>query len=121
MRGIRGAITVEENDKAEICEAVQELVKTMMAKNGFTADDIGAAIFSATHDITAIFPAAAARRIDGWNFVPLFDAQQMDVDNSIEKCIRVLLLVDVDKTQKEINHIYLRRAAMLRPDISRKN
>ncbi|MDQ0203978.1 chorismate mutase [Pectinatus haikarae] len=120
MRGIRGAITVEKNDSVEICNAVQEMLKAIISENELAAKDIGAAIFSATNDIDAVFPAAAARKMKGWDLVPLFDAQQMTVDGSIEKCIRVLLLVDTDKPQDEIRHIYLRRAKMLRPDILNK-
>ncbi|WP_196599718.1 chorismate mutase [Pectinatus frisingensis] len=118
MRGIRGAITVEKDNKTEIYEAVQELLRVIMLKNELTVDDIGAAIFSATYDVTAAFPAAAARCLPGWNLVPLFDAQQMAVDNSIEKCIRVLLLTDSSKKQSEIEHVYLGGARKLRPDIS---
>ncbi len=117
LRGIRGAITVEKNDSTEVCNAVQEMLKEIMSKNELATSDIGAAIFSATNDINAIFPAAAARKMEGWDLVPLFDAQQLEIEGSITKCVRVLLLVDTDKPQKEIKHIYLRRAKMLRPDI----
>ncbi len=117
MRGIRGAITVEKNEKTMINEAVQELLKKIITVNEINTEDIGAAIFSATADIDAAFPAAAARGLAGWDMVPLFDAQQMAVDNSIEKCVRVLLLVDTEKKQNEIQHIYLRQAKNLRPDI----
>lgn len=117
LRGIRGAITVEKNDSTEVCNAVQEMLKEIMSKNELATSDIGAAIFSATNDINAIFPAAAARKMEGWDLVPLFDAQQLEVEGSITKCVRALLLVDTDKPQKEIKHIYLRRAKMLRPDI----
>ncbi|WP_196593834.1 chorismate mutase [Pectinatus sottacetonis] len=120
MRGIRGAITVEVNESKAVCEAVQMLLKEMMSENYLSTGDIGAAIFSATSDITAAFPAAAARTLAGWDMVPLFDAQQMVVDNSIRKCIRVLLLVNSSKSQNEINHVYLRRAKKLRPDIIKK-
>ena len=117
MQGIRGAITVENDTKEEIIVAVQKMLKSILYENDITSEDIGAAIFSATDDIKSAFPAFAARQLPGWNLVPLFDAQQLDIENSIRKCIRVLLLVNTDKTQKEIKHIYLGRAATLRPDI----
>lgn len=117
MQGIRGAITVENDAKEEIITAVQKMLKAILAENDITSEDIGAAIFSATDDIKSVFPAFAARQLPGWNLVPLFDAQQLYIENSIRKCIRVLLLVNTDKTQKEIKHIYLGRAAALRPDI----
>lgn len=118
MRGIRGAVTVENNSREEIIEAVQSMLRQMMHDNGITTADIGAALFSATDDITAVFPAFAARLLPGWDLVPLFDAQQLYIDGSIRKCVRVLLLVDTDKSQADIHHVYLGRAAALRPDIS---
>ncbi len=120
MQGVRGAITVENNDKNEVFAAVQQLLLAMLEENQIETQDIGAALFSATDDITAVFPAAAARRLEGWEFVPLFDARQMDVDNSLGKCIRVLLLVNTEKTQREIHHVYLGQAACLRPDLTNK-
>ena len=119
MQGIRGAITVEHNDKTEIIAAVKQLLTTLMGKNNISPEDIGAALFSATKDITAVFPAFAARQLPNWDLVPLFDAQQLYIENSLEKCIRVLLLVNTDKTQAQINHIYLGNAINLRPDINK--
>lgn len=118
MKGIRGAITIEENTKEAIFVAVQELVTSMCKNNALKTEDIGAAIFTATDDITAAFPAAGARRIPGFDMVPLFDARQMDVDGALPMCIRVLLLADTEKRQSEINHIYLGKAKTLRPDIT---
>ena len=120
MRGIRGAITVENNSREEIFAAVQRMVKEMCSLNELCPEDIGAAIFSATDDLTAAFPAAGARAVSGFDFVPLFDARQMDVDHSLQKCIRVLLLVNTEKTQREIHHVYLGQAACLRPDLTNK-
>ena len=120
MQGIRGAATVEHNDREEIIKAVQAMLRQILFENGIKAEDIGAALFSATDDITAVFPAFAARQLPGWDLVPLFDAQQLYIDNSIRKCIRVLLLVNTDKQQKDIRHVYMGRAAALRPDISRQ-
>ena len=119
MQGIRGAITVQRNEKNEIFAAVQRLLQAMVAENHIELEDIGAALFSATDDITAAFPAAAARQI-GWEYVPLFDARQMDVENSLEKCIRVLLLVNTDPKQSQIQHVYLEKATCLRPDLTHK-
>lgn len=117
MQGIRGAITVENDTKEEIICAVQKMLNAILIENKVTSEDIGAAIFSATDDIKSLFPAFAARQMTGWDLVPLFDAQQLYIENSIRKCIRVLLLVNTDKTQKEIKHIYLGRATTLRPDL----
>ncbi len=119
MQGIRGAVTVENDSKEEIINAVSEMLNKILEKNGISTEDIGAAIFSATKDITSAFPAFAARSLPGWDLVPLFDAQQLYIENSIKKCIRVLLLVNTEKTQREIQHIYLGKASVLRPDLKR--
>lgn len=119
MQGIRGAITVEHDTRDEVICAVKELLTAILNENDISAEDIGAALFSATKDITSVFPAFAARQLPNWDLVPLFDAQQLYIENSLEKCIRVLLLVNTDKTQREIKHIYLGRATCLRPDITK--
>lgn len=117
MRGIRGATTAEKNSKEEIWQKSRELVEEILRQNDIDATDVGAAIFSATDDLTAAFPAAGARKIAGFNLVPLFDARQMAVDDGLPMCIRVLLLVDTEKKQAEIKHIYLNGAKKLRPDL----
>ena len=117
MRGIRGAITVGRNDKEEIWQAAQELITHLLRANAITAADIGAAIFSATEDLTAAFPTAGVRRIAGFDLVPLFDARQCAIEDSLPHCIRVLLLVNTDTPQSSIHHVYLRAAADLRPDL----
>ena len=117
MRGIRGATTVERNDKEEIWQAAQELVRALVDANGIAPEDIGAAIFSVTEDLTAAFPSTGARRLPGFDLVPLFDARQCAIEDSLPRCIRVLLLVNTDVPQSEIHHVYLRAAAELRPDL----
>ena len=117
LRGIRGATTVEENTKEAISQAVQELMQGIVTQNELCPEDIGAAIFTATEDITALFPAAGARQLPGFDLVPLFDARQMDVTGALPRCIRVLVLADVDKPQAAIRHVYLREARKLRPDL----
>jgi len=117
MRGIRGAITVGRNEKEEIWLAAQELITELLRTNAITAADIGAAIFSVTEDLTAAFPTTGVRHIAGFDLVPLFDARQCAIDNSLPRCIRVLLLVNTDAAQNDIHHVYLRAAARLRPDL----
>lgn len=117
MRGIRGATTVEHDTKEEIWQAAREMVEEILQLNDLQAEDIGAVFFSATDDITAAFPAGGARHLPGFDMVPLFDARQMAVEDSLERCIRVLLLVDTEKSQREIQHVYLNGAVVLRPDL----
>ena len=117
MRGLRGAVTIKENTKEAIFVATQEVVTEMLKQNNVSPEDIGAAIFSATEDITAAFPASGARQLPGFDVVPLFDARQMAVEGAMKGCIRVLLLVDTPLKQREIKHVFLGEAAQLRPDL----
>ena len=118
LRGVRGATTVACDDAAEIAAAVQELLMVLQKENELVTEDIGAAIFSSTPDLTAAFPAAGARRMgQEWTTVPLFGTMEIEHDGSPVRCIRVLLLWNTDKPQKDIRHAYLRGAAVLRPDI----
>ncbi len=117
MRGIRGAITIKNDTETEIFSAVRWMVTEMIRHNGVKPEDIGAVILSATEDITAAFPAAGARQIPGFESVPLFDTRQMAVEESLPLCIRALVLADTDKAQKDIRHVYLGEASLLRQDL----
>lgn len=120
MRGIRGAITVEQDEKEAIWQAAAEMVEAALRENNIEPEDIGAAIFSQTEDLVSAFPSAGVRRrVAGFDAVPLFDARQLAIEGSIPMCIRVLLLVDTDKPQRAIRHIYLGRARLLRPDLAK--
>ncbi|WP_312337689.1 chorismate mutase [Anaerospora hongkongensis] len=116
LRGVRGATTVENNDKEEILAAVDELLKSLIQENDIQVQDIGAVIFSSTPDIDIVFPAAGARKI-GWTEVPLFGTQEIDCPTGIPRCIRVLILWNTEFSQPSIKHLYLRNAKVLRPDI----
>jgi len=120
LRGIRGAITVDENDSVEIVEKVAELLSTMVQANKIEIEDMGAVIFSSTPDVNSAFPAIAARNL-GWTEVPLFGTQEIDSPNGVPRCIRVLILLNTDLPQKAIKHIYLRGAVVLRQDINKDN
>ena len=113
MRGIRGAITVEQNEKDAIWQAAKAMMQELIARNELAPEDIGAVIFSMTEDLTAAFPTA----LPGFDLVPLFDARQCAIEGSLGKCIRVLVLADTEKKQRDIRHIYMGRAVALRPDI----
>lgn len=118
VRGIRGATTATENGAGQILDATRELLKEMLAVNGI--DDfslIASIIFSATKDLTAAFPAAAARDL-GMTAVPLLGTQESDVKGGLERCIRVLVLVNSQLKQDEVRHVYLHGAKSLRPDLS---
>lgn len=119
VRGVRGAITVERNDKEVIWKAGRRLIEAMLEANDIKTDDIGAAFFTMTEDLTAAFPTTGARAIPGFELVPLFDARQPAVEDSLPMCIRALLLIDTEKGQGDLHHIYLGDASKLRPDLQR--
>ena len=79
--------------------------------------DIASIHFTTTPDLTATFPAYAARRI-GWTEVPLLGAQEIPVPGSLARCIRILIHWNTDLSQAQINHVYLGEASQLRPDLS---
>ena len=118
VRAIRGATTVSENTVEAIREAVRELLDELDAHNQLDHDQIISAIFTATRDLDAIFPAAIARERPYWDNVALLDVQQMHVEGSLERCIRFLIHVNTPVSQLEIHHPYLRGAKNLRPDWS---
>ena len=120
VRGIRGAITVNSNTKEEIIEITKELLITLQRENNFKIEDIVSVFFSATSDLNAAFPAQAAREL-GWDRVPLFDMQEIDVPGSLPRCIRVLIQINCQKSQTEIKHCYLRKAKILRKDLIKEN
>ena len=118
VRGIRGAISVEANERDEILAATRELLEAILERNSITEyDEIVSAVFTTTTDLTACFPAEAARGI-GMSQVPLLCASEIKVEGGMPYCIRILLHVNTDKKQSEIIHVYLREAANLRPDVS---
>jgi chorismate mutase len=114
-RGIRGATTVPANSRQAILEATKELLTAMVEANGLRTEDIASAIFTTTPDLTAEFPAVAAREL-GWTHVALLCSHEMSVPGSLPMCLRVLLHVNTDKGQDEIVHVYLRGARALRPE-----
>jgi chorismate mutase len=117
IRGIRGAITVDANEEKEIVEATERLLQEMVKQNDITPERVASVFISATQDLTAQFPAKALRRLDGWTFVPVTCMQEMAVPGSLEKCIRIMMHVDTERSQNEISHIYLEKAKNLRPDL----
>ena len=116
-RGVRGATTVESNSREEILTATRQLLALMIRLNDIQADDVGSAIFSITQVLDAEFPALAARQL-GWLDVPLICTHEVNVPGSLPNCIRILLHWNTDKAQSEIQHVYIKGAIKLRPDLS---
>jgi len=117
VRAIRGAITVDDNKKDLILEGTKELLEKIVEENDICEEDIISIIFSVTNDLNAAFPAAAAREM-GWTNIALMCTNEINVPGSLEKCIRVLMHINTDKSNKDIKHIYLRKARTLRPDLA---
>ncbi|MGB3765227.1 MAG: chorismate mutase [Phormidesmis sp.] len=117
VRAIRGATTVEENSAEAIAQAVVEMLDMVEANNPIDPTRIVSATFSVTRDLDAIFPAAIARKRPNWDCVPLLDVQQMHVEGSLPRCIRLMLHTYLPVHQSEVSHIYLRGAQRLRPDL----
>ncbi|WP_161820636.1 chorismate mutase [Sporotomaculum syntrophicum] len=118
MRGIRGAITVDENTTQAIGVAAQKLVEAMLtANNNLAIEDIVSVLFTVTSDLNSAFPATAVREIAGFSQVPMMCALEIDVPGSLRRCIRVLMLVNTCMGPSEIKHVYLGDAARLRPDL----
>jgi len=113
-RGIRGATTVERNDRDAILAATRELLEVIVRLNGLRPEDIGYAWFTVTPDLNAEFPAFAARGL-GWTEVPLMCGQEIPVPGALTGCIRVLIDWNTAKTQREVHHAFLHRAKELRP------
>lgn len=117
-RGIRGAITVEEDTASNVLEATTLLLQTIQSRNDFVVDDISSVLFTVTRDIKSAYPAQAARAL-GWDRVPLLCFQEMEI-NSLPLCIRVLVTINTGKKSEDMIHIYLREASALRPDLYRE-
>ena len=113
-RGIRGATTADSNTREDILEASRELLIELVEANDIDTDDIASLTFSTTTDLTAEFPAVAARVQLGWTDIPMMCCHEMDVPGGQERCVRVMILVNTDKNIREIKHIYLRGATYLR-------
>jgi chorismate mutase len=118
LRGLRGATTADANTPESILDATAELLRALQHANGFSPEEVESAIFTSSADLTAEYPARAARAL-GWTDVPLLGAQEVAVPGGLPRCIRVLLHFYTSKTQRELKHMYLRDAAKLRPDRAR--
>ena len=116
VRAIRGATTVESNDEQEILNRTSELLLAMTEQNGIIKEDIISVIFSVTTDITAVFPASAARKM-GWTDIALMCTYEIDVPGSLRNCIRVMMHINTEKSNNELKYIYLKGARKLRPDL----
>lgn len=117
IRGVRGATTVTADSNELVLQETRRLVEEMAKSNDILPEDIASVIISTTTDITSAFPARAVRGLEGWMYVPVMCTHEMNVPGALDKCIRLLMHVNTDKTQQEVQHIYLNNAVQLRPDL----
>src|SRR5205823_4903933 len=111
LRGLRGATTATANTREAILEAADELLRALRDANDFQPEDVESAIFTSSPDLTAEYPARAARRL-GWLDVPLLGAAAVAVPDGLPRCIRVLPHFYTTKPQRQLTHMYLREAAI---------
>ncbi|MEO3812829.1 chorismate mutase [Sphaerisporangium sp. B11E5] len=117
VRAIRGATQIDSNDREAILLGVAELVTEVMERNRLTTDDVISVFFTSTPDLTAEFPALAARKL-GFNDVPLICASEIDVPGALPRVVRLMAHVELDRPREDIQHVYLRGAVALRVDIA---
>jgi chorismate mutase len=120
VRGIRGATTAFENTAESITEATEELLRELVTINDLDPQEIAFAYLTTTTDLTAEFPALAARKI-GWLDVPLLCGHDMNVKlpnpRGVPMCIRVLILYNTPRPQQSMRFAYLRGAQAIKSDL----
>ena len=113
---LRGAITLERDDRDHLLERVERLLTEMIERNSLSSDDLISILFTATPDIHSVFPAVAARQM-GLGDVPLICAQELSIVDSMPLCVRVLIHTNTELTRSELRHVYLEEARTLRDDL----
>ena len=116
LRALRGATTCEKNSAEEIFEVTQELLTRMMERNDLEHDDVVSVLLTTSPDLTAAFPATAARGV-GFGDIPLMCASEIDVPGAMPRCIRVMMHVYTTRSREQMRHVYLRKAQALRDDL----
>ena len=117
VRAIRGAVQVDADSRDAILEGTAELDTAVMTRNDLTPDDVISVLFTVTPDLTAEFPALAARKL-GFHAVPLMCATEIPVDRAMPRVVRLMAHVETERPRGQIQHVYLRGAAGLRLDIA---
>jgi chorismate mutase len=116
VRALRGATTLERDERVHLIERTQELIAAVFARNQLTEDDLISIVFTATDDVHSAYPAEAAREA-GITHVPLLCARELEVDGGIARCIRILIHAYTDRGATELRHVYLHEARQLRTDL----
>ena len=117
IQSIRGAITVDKNTKDAIQSATTKLVKEIIEKNNLNIDEIVNIAFTMTDDLNEENPATAIRETLKVDSVPMLCSQEMKIKNQMPMVIRTMIQVYTRLTKDQIKHVYLEKAATLRPDL----
>jgi chorismate mutase len=113
---LRGAITLERDEREHVLERVRRLLAEMLERNEVAHDDLISILFTATPDVHSVFPAVAAREM-GLGDVPLICAQELDIDGAMPLCIRVMMHLVTERSRSQLRHVYLEQARGLRDDL----
>jgi chorismate mutase len=116
VRAFRGATTLDDDQRDHLIARTQELIQAMFERNDLVEDDLVSIVFTATMDIHSAFPAEAAREA-GFVHTPLLCARELEIDNGIERCIRVLVHAYTTRAKQDLRHVYLHDARQLRTDL----
>ena len=117
IAAVRGAVPVRANRSDEILADTARLLTRLLEVNRLAREQIISAVFTATDDLDADFPAHAARRL-GWTDVPLLNAREIPVPGAMKRVVRVLLTVSGVAPGARLIPVYLDEAAALRPDLA---
>lgn len=117
VRGIRGAVAVEEDAPERVLEATARLLREMLERNGIAVDDVVSVLITATEDLRSAFPAEAVRTV-GLREVPVLCARELSVDGALPRVVRVLVHAHTDRSLAQITHVYLGEARRLREDLA---
>lgn len=115
LYAVRGAASVEANERAAILSATAELVREVMARNELIPDQVVSCIFTCTEDLDAEFPAVAARDL-GFERVPLLCSREIPVPGALPRVIRLLAHYYAEEGHTA-SHVYLGAARALRADL----
>ena len=116
VRAVRGAIQVDADDRDEILKGTAELVTEVLQRNHIDPADLISIVFTTTPNLTAEFPAYAARQL-GLTDVPLLCTTEIAVPGSMPRVLRLMAHVETPLTRGDIRHVYLRGATALRTDL----
>lgn len=116
MYAIRGAISVSENTEEAILKATKEVTTALIRENNLTKEDLISIVTTATGDLNKVYPGQAIREL-GYKLTPILCMEEMKVENSSRKMIRLLVYAAGTKDKAEVKHQYLKKAKKLRPDL----